>query len=233
MLARQVTLDGTINGSATCGTYQNQASNPIDAYGNQTASGIAAPLGGTLTIGKPPSYLNDMWTDQIILAANTVPLGSAFGPEDQPYDPNVRRPTILSAKILNDAGLGNIQLYTNSTFTTESGAKLTMPPGGSFAAAARKIVHNGEINVPSGTVTMESWDSITSNPDNTSGPTSYVQLDQKIYLETGSKIDVSGQKSTTVLPAPVCLRCRIPATSTVAWFPWRTSHITTTNRASS
>src|SRR5208337_5350858 len=103
-----------------------------------------------------------------------------FGPSDQPYAGS--QPTILSTNVLNAAGLSNLQIYANTTFTIDAGAQIAVSPGGSFTAVARQILSQGAISAPGGLVNLTLMDNGTTTSD--------PSLVSQIILAGGSSIDV-------------------------------------------
>jgi filamentous hemagglutinin family protein len=189
LIAGTVVLDGQLKGSATRGAFQN-AWTAVDltegsSYLLSVAMGLEIPRNGTLIIGKIPSSSDigkeDVWVKEIIVGKSTEPvLGSSFGPDDiLPNDV-----TVVPAETINEAGLSNLSLYADTTITTESGAQINLSPGGSFTAYARRIEHDGSISVPAGAISLTISDLLPSVAD----------LIGKIFLDSGSSLNVSGQR---------------------------------------
>ncbi|MGC9966099.1 MAG: filamentous hemagglutinin family protein [Syntrophobacteraceae bacterium] len=200
--ARKIVLDGNIQGAATAGVYQTRTSELVDTMGDQKTLGLKAPTGGTLIIGTQPITtqpveIQDFIVDSVVLQSVVTPLPSLFGPDDQPYDPNVLSTTYLSTRKLSEAGLSNLQIAANTTLTVTADADISLNPGASLSLAARRIDFGGKINVPSGNVNLTVSDNVTSFPslDNSSGidNPAYVPVDSLIYLAKGSEIDAAGQ----------------------------------------
>jgi filamentous hemagglutinin family protein len=205
--ARSLTLDGQMNGGVTKGVYQTLAADPVDKIGRQTASGLQEPVGGTLIIGKSPGTdetTRDLVTTRVVVAADATPLDdSKFSKDSQP-DPN--KTTTLSARAINDAGLSNLQIYANSSITTEQDASIRLQAAGSLTAESRRIEHNGKISVPAGSVTFITEQNKT-NFDPTDPnyafetPTNPKETpyNSNIYLARDSSISVAGKKTDNLL----------------------------------
>jgi filamentous hemagglutinin family protein len=182
--ARQVVLDGYLNGRAERGIYQTLAADPVDSFGRKKARGLAEPVGGALILGatRDTPESNDQVVNEIVVKAETDPLPADFGPDT----PANLATTYLSAKTLNAAGLSRIDLNANRRVTIAEGASVSLRPGAAFAATARRIDHLGEIDVPAGSVTLKTKDNIAATPE--SG------TDSRIFVAGESRIDVSGEK---------------------------------------
>lgn len=187
---RQLFLDGMLDGHATAGVYQTLAAEPVDAYGGITARGRKTPSGGTVVVGgtsEDNPFSLDQRTNEIVIAREASPLPASFGTDTPAPGDGVTR---IADSTLSDAGLSNIQLYANYTIGTEAGAVLSVVPGGSIVARARRIEHAGEIEAPSGSIRVESRDNITS-PGTPQPPDGIVS---RVVLLDGSRLDASGEK---------------------------------------
>ncbi|TWJ16696.1 filamentous hemagglutinin family protein [Geobacter argillaceus] len=191
-------LDGAIRGGVERGVYQTLTAELADAYGQTKSSGLLEPTAGTLTIGTvfdPTFGLNNstsnMITRQIVLTADTTPLSSGFDPVATPVD--ATRPTILSTRLINSAGLAAINLSANTSITTDRSAGIELRPGGVFSAVARRVEHNGRISAPSGTVKLFAADNATTYAD-TPDKEFDAAYGSKIYLASGSSISVAGER---------------------------------------
>jgi filamentous hemagglutinin family protein len=199
LAARQIVLDGNIRGGATAGVYQTRTSELYDANGDQKTLGLAAPLGGTLMIGTQPANMyiegQDFMLDSVVLQSAVAPLPSTFGPNTQPYNPNVLNTTYLSTQKLSAAGLGNLQIAANTTITVAGNADISLIPGASLSLSARQIDVLGKIIVPSGTINLDLLDNVTGFE--VFNPGAYVPLPSPgpvIYLADGSEISAAGQR---------------------------------------
>ena len=200
--ASHIVLDGQLKGGVTGGTYQNTWTSR-GSYANDTdyydalmlskARGLEAPRAGTLTMGNDNPFTNPASN---ITAISVV---SDFQPSQLgPDSPLQTGPTMLSAKTLNDANLGTIRLYADLTVSTAQDVSLSLQPGGTFSASARRIEHAGQIKVPAGTIGMFIWQDPASQEDqngfNRTTDQGYVPLQERIVLESGSRLDVSGER---------------------------------------
>ena len=119
-----------------------------------------------------------------------APLPSGFGPDDQPYDPDVPSTTYLSTQKLSAAGLSNLRIAANTTLTVKADANISLNPGATLSLEARAINFYGKISVPSGNINLIAIDNLTAFSENSS----YLPLVSQIYLAAGSVIDASGQR---------------------------------------
>ncbi|MGC1456599.1 MAG: filamentous hemagglutinin family protein [Nitrospirota bacterium] len=204
LTASSVVLDGQLNGSVTRGTYQN-AWTTRTAYGTDAdyeealmlskAQGIETPRAGTLKIGNSGSTTLNNPTSISVLSQidpqqlsidNKLTIGS---------DP-LTGPTLISATTLNNAKLGTVNLTADLTIDTAADAGLVLQPGGSFAATARRIDHEGSITVHGGEINLYAAQNNTSqlNANGTSNGASYEPLDERIIAGKKSVLDVSGER---------------------------------------
>ena len=197
LAARRVVLDGVLNGSVTSGIYQTNTTPFTDtdhaAYDLSVAQGTEAPVAGTLIIGnnnpdsnKPVN--NDFIVNEIELKEDVAPLAKGFLPADVGALTDTK--TYLSATRLASYGLNSVQLATNTTFTSDSDSRLTLLPGATFQVYARKIVHQGEITIPGGTVDLSIYSNYASSPTSSA----YAPMDMRIFLGSGSVINVAGER---------------------------------------
>jgi filamentous hemagglutinin family protein len=194
LVAGTVVLDGQLKGSATRGVYQNIWT-PVDltsgsSYLLSVARGLEIPRDGTLIIGKIPNNSNigqeDVLVKEIVVGKSSTPvLNSSFGVDDI-LSSDV---TVIPADTINTAGLSNLSLYADTTITTDSGTQINLSPGGAFTAYARRIEHYGNINVPDGTVNLFLSDYLPAVAD----------LNGRIFLASGSTLDVSGRRIDNTL----------------------------------
>jgi filamentous hemagglutinin len=199
--ARSLTLDGQLNGNVTKGFYQTLAAEPVDKFGRQTASGLREPAGGTLVIGQQPGgddISSDLVTRRVVVAAGTAPLAPDFT-ADSPV--NAEKTTILSAEALNAAGLSNLQIYANTSISTEPGANIDLRAGASLKAEARRIEHLGSINAPAGTVTLTARDNMTSYQQGNPDYAFDAPYNSKVFLGESSTISVAGERVDNTLAA--------------------------------
>ena len=189
--APHIVLDAVLNGSAVAGTYQTKRSTSDDTRALAIAEGIEVPRGGTLEVGDPWSNTaSNLGVDSIVVKPSGDSGSSATLP------PGTIPATVLSAAALSTAGLSSLSLNANTTITVESGAVISLNPGGSFSALARQIVNQGEIDAAGGSVTLRTNSNITSSAtlaDSKANPL-YRKVSQTILLDSGSKIDVAGEK---------------------------------------
>jgi len=209
--ARQVVLDSTLSGSVTQGANQTLTTNNATDYATAVAQGLEEPVGGTLTIGNNPGnpsgsvLQQDFITNAIEIRPTTTPLPASFGPNA----PLTSQQSVLSASLLNSAGLSYLNLFANTSITIDPGARISLAPcgtytpeGGSqtygFTAKARRIIDQGEIDAPGGSVSLTLQDNTTTwttDSSNEANPLyiSSSSLPSAILLDNGSKVNVAGQ----------------------------------------
>lgn len=207
IIARTIALDGDIRGDVTRGFYQTEAEEPADENGNQTAGGLQEPKGGTLILGDPEGEhsidpkQSDFVLHEVVIKDQVDALAEAFGAED-PYPIERGESTILSSENLNNAGLSNLEIYTNTKLTIEEDAQIALKAGnyqegwkddfgkinGRFIAIARSIEHLGEISAPSGEIQLLLKDNVTVNPG-----VNHVDLTEKLYLAEDSRLSAGGE----------------------------------------
>src|SRR5208283_1554850 len=141
---------------------------------------------GTLTIGNPAGQgeiINPMQqTTAISIVSETSYQSQQLQFQNlQPDSPLQTGTTLLSAKNLNDAGLGFLNLYANLTISTDQDASLNLQPGGTFSASARMIDVEGGIKIPQGKINLNTVQNVTSQDDQNGSPqTTYVPLQERI-----------------------------------------------------
>ena len=188
--ARTVVLDGTLRGNVTKGIFQYKTAEPVNGTGNQSRAGYVEPKGGQIYIGGDTQMLNsanepspiDFFTQEIVVTPEASPLPSTFGAED----PLSSSTTYLSGRTLSDADLGFIYLATNTQLTLQPGAAVTVNPGGTFIARARRIEDYAAITALGGAIKLGIESNIKQDPSST--------LEEKIYVGAGSSLIASGEK---------------------------------------
>ncbi len=207
LYARLMALDGSLHGDATVGQFQtaitahasiNSEDATYQAYQVSVARGLERPAGGTLRLGVDQgtdvtgetALKADSVLGAVVVKAATVPLRSGFTFSDEIG----RQSTELSAATVNGAGLGRLEIFSNSALLTEKGAELALLPGGSFIGRARRIEHQGAIDIPGGKVELTLRPNITSYPEilEVFNP-EYQPLVETIYLANGSRISAAGE----------------------------------------
>ncbi len=203
MKAKQILYEGNLDASAVRGYYQVNLTDPVDSLGYKKSVGTAIPTGGTFLVGYEP-FLEfyedeDPVVDAIVIKNTTSGLGADFDPETSLLPIERNGETWLSDDLLNNAGLGSLQLNATRSVVTESDTELSIAAGGSLTMSARRILHQGSIEVPSGTVQLSIKSNksserylvgTTENPDYVSeeelGP-------ERVELVAGSSISTAGE----------------------------------------
>ena len=208
IIARNVILDGVIDGLATGGPYQDLLDDPVDDLGLKTANGRTMPRSGKLIIADVNMNGQaidgrDYGADDIVVQQQVDKLPDTFGPDDQPEfypditeeNPDPLFTTTLSSEALNDMHLSSIHLWSNSRLMIAEDAFLTLEAGGAFSGIGRRIEHFGTVTIPSGFVALKGSGNYRSqevigseaNPD-------YTPMTERVFLASDSVIDVSGEK---------------------------------------
>lgn len=205
LIARRIVLDGDLLGSVVKGPFQTEKSEPTNKQGSPATRGRREPRGGRVEIGDPqdsafPESI-DRVVHEIVLADSVSPLPDGFtaaDPMPEGYGAGQGGPlsTVLSASKLSSAGLDSLGLFTNTAFKTVAEAALALTPGGSLAVKARSIEHFGSIDVPAGSVRIETQDNVTSALVELGGVLNplYVPVRERIDLAPGSRISAGGER---------------------------------------
>jgi filamentous hemagglutinin family protein len=178
-------LEGTIYGQAFPGPIQAQNSQPgtgtSQIFGDQRhvqAVGSQLPVGGLLSIievvgtngsgglsggdinivdGPTPDTTANLTFGSTASVDGTGVLSSPFvvRPPNSILPPAEQGTLVLSAPALNAMGLGQLAFYTSGDLNVDSGANVTLAPGGVFSAVTgRTITIDGSITAPSGTISL-------------------------------------------------------------------------------
>lgn len=198
--AKTVVLDGDISAGVQRGVFQNTVTMPGSYKTEQefqvakalsSARGLEAPRAGTLQVGSATSRGDNessllQQTHAISVVADTSPRTDLA-----PESPTIKgQPTILSARMLTHAQLDSLQLNAVTTLDTAPDARISLQPGGSFSATARRIEHHGGISVPAGSITLSTTQNATNNE---STPALHLPLQERIVLASGSSLNAAGE----------------------------------------
>lgn len=215
--ARVAVLDGTLTSTVTRGQFQtNATSNETKAkndfnaadYQNYLISikrGLEEPVGGSVTIGNalpaaPAAQNRDNEKDSIVTAIavrQATPLREENLDASSLLDQS--KTTEIAADLLNRAGLSALNLFANTTITTDVGTGINLLPGGSYIARSRRIDFGGTIDIPGGTVEMSTRPNASSYETLSTKPADYVNtiyqsVIENIHLAPGSRISTAGQQ---------------------------------------
>ncbi|MDY6905458.1 MAG: filamentous hemagglutinin family protein [Thermodesulfobacteriota bacterium] len=160
LVARGIAFNGSLIGSVAAGYYQTDVEIPEEQFGDfylEYLQGTRMPRGGRLTIGvsttaSDPDPIDeysekyyDYDVDEVVIAAESTPLPEDFAPGDDirgetwetlfasPFlsdDGEFLYRTILSTNMLNQSGLSDLRIYTNTQVTIAEDANITLNPGG-------------------------------------------------------------------------------------------------------
>ncbi len=212
LLAESIVLDGMIDASVTQGEYQIYYADD-DIY---KAMGVAVPEAGTLVIGddSASNYVYYQYADpvvnDIVISSDVTSLSSDFGPDD-PYPESYDGKTYISSAVINDAGLGTLEIYSRKNIIIEEDAEISLASGGDFYAAARNIIHYGEISVPGGNIALRLLSNITTDSVTLTGNENiaYVPVEdlemgfERLYLAEGSILNAAGEQIDNSLIADI------------------------------
>ncbi|MEM5787197.1 MAG: filamentous hemagglutinin N-terminal domain-containing protein, partial [Syntrophobacteraceae bacterium] len=195
--SRHLLLAGNIDASVTKGIFQTRDSELLNEFGDQKTRGLKEPKGGSLLLGNRPAgglaELEDFGLDAVRIASS-APGAQEYGPDTNPYIDNQIRESVISTQLLNESGFNSVEVYANTTFTVESGARINLSPGSSFSAAARRFEQYGQIIIPSGTIDLKVRDNLTSLENISQNVNErYVPLQTRLFLGDRSRISASGQ----------------------------------------
>ncbi|BBO92852.1 filamentous haemagglutinin family protein [Desulfosarcina ovata] len=204
VIAPVVLLNGTLDGSVTTGVYQTEDSEDSDENGYQSTLGIERPEAGQLIVGG--AYSGGYWEDRdpvitaITISSESCLLGDDFDSSTHlseylaNYIDNWSGESIVSAELLSESGLNDITLSVRESVVVEADAVIELDSTGSLTLAGRHIEHYGEIIIPEGNVSLV----LSNNKSADEDSDSYVDAEalgyERIYLGTGSLIDVSGEQ---------------------------------------
>jgi filamentous hemagglutinin family protein len=215
--ARVAALDGTLIGTVTRGQYQTAVTNRYaqttttsgtpdnPEYLVSVARGLEEPIGGTVTVGNalpaaPAAQNRDNEKDFITTAITVTGQQTATSRmTDLDITKNISGPTEISATLMNSAGLSSLNLFANTAITSEASAAITLLPGGSYVARARRIDYSGTIDIPGGSVEMttrpnaSSYQTLTTKAEPTN-PLYNNSLVENVHLTAGSRISTAGRE---------------------------------------
>lgn len=205
---------GAITADLTVGRYQTATtaytSTDNDKYIISLNRGLEEPKGGTLVVGN--SLSKDLSSEASIkedagvssIAVNKTV--TAIEPGTQSWDGELLSPdttTELSSDMINQAGLGALEMNANTTITTAQDARINLRPGGRYLARGRRIEFLGGVTTAGGTVEMLTRPNLTSfaTMDNLVNPLYNGDIRETIYLGGASAISTAGEQVDYSLPA--------------------------------
>ncbi|BBO68361.1 hypothetical protein DSCA_22910 [Desulfosarcina alkanivorans] len=197
-----VLLNATLDGSVLPGVYQVEETETQDENGYQSTLGTVRPSAGTFNIGKKLTDSRyedvDPIVEEILVSAQKFILPDDFSATSDLPDA-LAGVSMISEEILNDSSLKNVTLAVREGIVVDADARIAMDPTSSLTLFGRHIEHHGTIVIPEGSVSMELASNLTTDEFVGSEPNpEYVSSAdlgyERIYLATGSIIDVSGQQ---------------------------------------
>ena len=210
LVAPHIAFEGTMKGSAQAGIFQTSASDPLNASGDTKvlAGSQQEPDSGTLIMGNQAGLVPTNNDSSTVKALDTdrilgdVVISQDFGriPTDfgidtklNPYPADRKGVSFISPDTLNNASLGEIDIYSNTSVTIDKGADLSLQPGGTLNITARTIEDDAVVTIPSGSITFNLEESKTCpqyEADGTTPNPDYRDMQQQITID--GTLDVSG-----------------------------------------
>ncbi len=195
LVAESMALEGRLDGSVTIGHFQDKATELTNAHGNVITDGRARPAGSILRLGisHDGSTTHNSVLRNALITRGVVPqLGADFQADDVWWqDPDSNAVTLLSDAMLSDSGVGHLEISTNEWVETLESSHLDLEPGSSMSVFSRRIIHRGDITLPSGSLLLKIDENATSFIDQGV----YQDVDERIYLASGSGLSVAGERA--------------------------------------
>ncbi|MGD8387505.1 MAG: filamentous hemagglutinin N-terminal domain-containing protein, partial [Desulfobacteraceae bacterium] len=237
--ARGVVLNGTLIASAQAGLYQTELAVTEEQIGEfylELTQGTQLSRGGQLVLGVEDDPADDdpydLVLDEVVITAESALLDEDFEPGDElrgssagetsqtSYyadkngDPLYR--TVLSTDTLNNSGLSDIRIYSNTSVTIEEDALLTLSPGGylidesvdyqttmavqydtlygedpaTLTIWARAFENLGTVAIPSGNISVALKDTVLANGE----ADTVIELPSRAYFDDGSTMSTDGER---------------------------------------
>jgi len=198
--AGTIALDGTILANAYTSRFQTAAYIDENVDDSNT-SGLREPEGGTIILGEKGTTgeFADRTLGDVEIVENAEPVADDLGadPTDAPLPVEREGKTILSAGTITNSGASSLSILSNKNVSIGEGAKIALAPAGraldgnneatvirgNMFVMAQNILHEGEIVVPGGSVTM-----MLEESSEGALPV------QRIFLGNNSLISVAGMK---------------------------------------
>ena len=180
-------MDGSVSASSVAGVYQTQPATAANSAtwvpGSMYRPYDEVPNGATLQIGTPGGDGADLLVNNITMSPGEVlprlsnADGSAFNPLTDPLPASFTVST-LQPSIVDE--FAHVSVYSNGSVVDPPGTSLSLAAGGSFTAQADSIDIAGQIDVPSGTI------SLTAEPTLADSVNPALAIDPQTALTLGS-----------------------------------------------
>jgi len=191
MIAPRIVLDGTLKGQATMGAYQIY-DNEEDADGLLS---LLRPKSGTLQLGGSiPVGTSVGARDAVLGSVQIVDSTTALSDFSESDELDADQANVISARKIEQAGLGSLIVSTNGEFTLAENAKLELQAGGDLSVYARRIIQDGKVYVPSGEVVYSLLETVASFDEADPRYPIYSQYESRFFLGGNAVIDVSGER---------------------------------------
>jgi len=198
--APDIVLDGSILGSTVRGPLQRY---PATAIPTGAPIDAAIPLGAQLTIGNPGGLTSGGSPSDVIFKNGDV-LATLTNANGQPFDPTTDPlpypfTTSVRPDLLGAGGITRLTVAGTGQITLASGTELDPGAGGSVSLIAGRVVLDGAINAPAGSISLQSLPTPTfdgSKPTQEPG----VSLGSASELLTAGQW-VNDESTVTSLPA--------------------------------
>ena len=192
IVAPVTALDGTINGATVRGPLQTI---PVSAATAGAPTFNQIPQGASLAIGDPadigaalgqpgnPDPLSVTFASGSVLDQLSGSNSGAFNPLTDPLPTNLV--TLINPDILGSNGVTQLTVVANSGILLPANTTLAPGAGGSILLAGGQVGIYGTINVPSGTITLESTDTGSVGPSHGSVPSLSLGSDARLLAQGG------------------------------------------------
>ncbi len=190
--APKIALDGNIVANTVTGPLQQQPTAALTA--GEVRPSDQVPLGGTLVLGnenaikdladQTEGLLSVQFQPGFALDGMTGPTGAPFNIE---YDPlPAGFVTTLRPDLLGPGGVAHLTIAAEGQITLPAGTTLDPGAGGSVDLEAGRVLDNGSIIAPSGSITLVAAPTALFNATANNLPT------PGLFLNSGAQLVVAG-----------------------------------------
>ncbi|MBU1980440.1 MAG: filamentous hemagglutinin family protein [Gammaproteobacteria bacterium] len=158
-IAPSMTMEGTVIGKTTAGIYQRQPYSIDLDYAPYKTLHKMLPNGATLIVGDDAQATQanpDFKTSSVSFVAQATPLPDGFV-ADTALSAERTGQVQLAAGLIGKDAVANLAVYSNGKIDLASGLTLNAP-GGSVSLVGREVAVAGNIDVQSGSITLQSRD---------------------------------------------------------------------------
>lgn len=158
-IAPSMAMEGTVIGKTTAGIYQRQPYSIDLAYAPYKTLHKLLPNGATLIVGDDAQVTQsspDFKTSSVNFVAQATPLPDGFVADTALSAERAGQVQLAAGLVAKDA-VANLAVYSNGKIDLASGLTLNAP-GGSVSLVGREVAVAGNIDVQSGSITLQSRD---------------------------------------------------------------------------